>query len=125
MFCACTITLCTQLQADSRKQKFTEHQLELPEDKVYKDNWVSICTFCDYTKQGAPMGVIVVSIGTTDYTKQGVPMGVIMVSIDTTYYMKYGVPLGLLWLDYMYHLWLYQIWDTIRVIVVNVDPYRI
>ncbi|XP_055996520.1 uncharacterized protein LOC125645670 isoform X30 [Ostrea edulis] len=25
--------------ADSRKQKFTEHQLELPEDKVYKDNW--------------------------------------------------------------------------------------
>lgn len=36
------------LQADTRKQKFTEYQLEPSEDTEYKDKWVSNCSVSYY-----------------------------------------------------------------------------
>lgn len=36
------------LQADTRKQKFTEYQLDPSEDTEYKDKWVSNCSLSYY-----------------------------------------------------------------------------
>lgn len=45
------------LQADTRKQKFTEHQLEPPDSTVYKDKWVRFSCHFQLTRNTRHHGV--------------------------------------------------------------------